>query len=326
MSATVKTIAIVGATGTQGSSVSRTFLSVPGWRVRCLTRTPDSAKSQALVSLGAEVVKADLDDPQSLNRAFSGAHAIFINTDFWIAFRTSGEDFKAAFELELRRGKNAVDAAARVTSLERLVYSALGPMRKASGGKYFSYFWESKAAVVDHIEEQYAGLAAKTSFLYLGAYVTNPVLLPKLDPQSGEYLTILPRPADGNMKVGVIKPIGSTGLFVRALVEDEQPRTKLFAYDAGNYMTMQEVVDAWCEVTGKKARIVTMESKEIQKMTGVADEVLLGPMYMVEYGYMAGIEGYIEPAELKKQIVAPTYRDFLKSQTQDYLLGTSAGK
>src|SRR5207248_8273098 len=78
-----KTIVVIGATGNQGSSVARTFLSLPHWHVRCLTRNPSSAAAQTLSGLGAELVQGDLSDPASLTRAFASANTIFANTDFW---------------------------------------------------------------------------------------------------------------------------------------------------------------------------------------------------------------------------------------------------
>ena len=167
-----KTIVVVGATGNQGSSVAKTFLSLPKWRVRCVTRNPSSAASEALAALGAEIFKADLSDVSSLSRAFEGANAIFVNTDFWASYRAAtaagqGEATKPSSELvfdeEVTNGKNAAIAAAAVPTLERFVYSALPPMRRHSKGKYSqSYHADSKATVVDYIESEQPGLAKKT--------------------------------------------------------------------------------------------------------------------------------------------------------------------
>ena len=82
-------IVVVGATGKQGSSVAHTFLESPNWHVRCLTRNPSSQASQSLLSLGAEIVQADLSDISSLYPAFANAHTIFANTDFWGTYRAS---------------------------------------------------------------------------------------------------------------------------------------------------------------------------------------------------------------------------------------------
>src|SRR5262249_43097762 len=68
-------IAVVGATGAQGSGLVRAILQDPERRftVRAITRKPDSEKGRALAAQGAEVVAADTDDAGSLDRAFAGA-------------------------------------------------------------------------------------------------------------------------------------------------------------------------------------------------------------------------------------------------------------
>lgn len=78
-----KIIVVIGATGNQGSSVANTFLGLPEWHVRALTRNPSSDASELLAAKGAEVVQGDLAEPSSLAKAFENANAIFLNTDFW---------------------------------------------------------------------------------------------------------------------------------------------------------------------------------------------------------------------------------------------------
>ena len=48
------------------------------FKVRALTRDVLSDKARALAALGAETVKADVDDVESLKRAFAGAHGPFV--------------------------------------------------------------------------------------------------------------------------------------------------------------------------------------------------------------------------------------------------------
>jgi len=79
-----KIIAVAGATGAQGGGLVRAILKDPdGYRVRALTRNPESEKAAALARAGAEVVAADVDDVESLKRAFAGAHGAFCVTFFW---------------------------------------------------------------------------------------------------------------------------------------------------------------------------------------------------------------------------------------------------
>ncbi|KAI0400642.1 NAD(P)-binding protein [Xylaria palmicola] len=323
-STTKKVIAVIGATGFQGSSVARTFSSLPNWHVRAITRQPSSENAKELAGLGCEVIQADLMDTASLSRAFEGAHAIFLNTDFWAPFRASalaGHDpdtsSKIGFDTELQHGKNAVQAAAAVPTLERLIYSALGPMNAASNGKYpTSYHWEAKAAIVEYIEKQQPAVAEKTSFIYLGAYATNPLLIPKLDPESGEYKVVIP--CSGATRMPITDESGSTGVFVRALVEGEAPGTKLLAYDS--YLTVQEVIDAWSRVTGKPAKLVSVTLEQMHNLTGMPYEVLWAPAYIEEFGYMAGISGFIETSQLQRKLTTPSYEDWLKARDVDQLL------
>jgi uncharacterized protein YbjT (DUF2867 family) len=102
---TRKIIAVVGATGAQGGGLARAILDDPegGFAVRAITRNPDSEKARALAARGAEVVRADLDDPGSLQAAFQGAYGAFCLTNFW-------EHFDPA--KETAQGRNLAQAAA----------------------------------------------------------------------------------------------------------------------------------------------------------------------------------------------------------------------
>ncbi|KAL5316429.1 hypothetical protein ACEPPN_015476 [Leptodophora sp. 'Broadleaf-Isolate-01'] len=324
MSSTKKIVAIVGATGNQGSSVAHTFLNLPNWHVRCLTRNPTSPASQKLASLGAEVVKADLSSLHSLSQAFANANAIFVNTDFWEQYRdpksTTKDSSQQSFDLEVSHGKNAAIAAAGVASLERFVYSALGPMKRASKGKYpDSHHWESKNAIVDYIESEQVELAKKTSFIYLGAYATNAFLVPNLDSKTGKYTFVLPMKRDSRMPI--IDPAKSTGPFVQALIETEEPGKKLLAYDS--YLSIGELVDLWSTVTGKEAVLSEVTVEFMHKQFGVPMEVLGGPAFIDEFGYMAGLTGVVEPDQLNVKVETASFEEFLRGRDWDEILGAA---
>jgi len=90
---TKKIIAVVGATGAQGGGLVRAIMNDKerDFAVRALTRDPNSDKAKALAALGAEVVAADIDDVESLKRAFAGAHGAFCVTFFWAHFSPKKE-------------------------------------------------------------------------------------------------------------------------------------------------------------------------------------------------------------------------------------------
>ncbi|CAI6094294.1 unnamed protein product [Clonostachys chloroleuca] len=320
-------IAIVGATGNQGSSVAHTFLSLPNWHVRCLTRNTSSPAALDLAAKGAEVVQADLTDKESLVRAFAGAHAIFVNTDFWAPYgaavkagKSREESTRIGFDVEFSHVKNATDAAATIPTLRRFIYSALGPMKVASSGKYpHSGHWDSKAVAVDYIEAEKPDLAAKASFIYLGAYSTNPLLIPQKYPHLDDWALMLPAPAETRMPV--IRERESTGPFVRALIEDEEPGLKLLAYDA--YPTMQEAADTWNKLTGNSAKVMQVTLEEMQERTGLPYEVLDGPAFIGEFSFMHGVKGkVVEPRDLKNKVPTKTLEEILEAKGIDQLLGS----
>ncbi|MEE9156868.1 MAG: NmrA family NAD(P)-binding protein, partial [Gammaproteobacteria bacterium] len=83
-----KIIAVVGATGAQGGGLVRAILSDAsgGFTARAITRNASSDKAKELAKLGAEVVAADVDDVESLKRAFNGAYGAYCVTFFFEHF------------------------------------------------------------------------------------------------------------------------------------------------------------------------------------------------------------------------------------------------
>jgi uncharacterized protein YbjT (DUF2867 family) len=117
-----KVIAVVGATGAQGGGLARAILADPngGFACRAITRDPNKDKVKDLTGKGAEVVKADLDDVDTLKKAFAGAYGAYCVTNFWEHF--SGEKEKA-------QAKNMADAA-RTAGIKHVIWSTLEDTRK----------------------------------------------------------------------------------------------------------------------------------------------------------------------------------------------------
>ena len=115
-------IAVVGATGAQGSGLVRAILQDPERRftARAITRKPDSDRARALVAQGAEVVAADADDAPSLDRAFAGATGAFCVTNFW-------EHYSA--DREVVQARAMATAAARA-DVRHVVWSTLEDTRR----------------------------------------------------------------------------------------------------------------------------------------------------------------------------------------------------
>jgi uncharacterized protein YbjT (DUF2867 family) len=71
-------LTVIGATGAQGGSVVEHALKAGVYKVRAVTRNPNSDKGKALAAKGAEVVQADVNDEESLVKAFhvSSPHSL----------------------------------------------------------------------------------------------------------------------------------------------------------------------------------------------------------------------------------------------------------
>jgi uncharacterized protein YbjT (DUF2867 family) len=116
-----KIIAVVGATGQQGSGLVKAILADPsgGFAARAITRDPNSDKARELARLGAEVVAGDVDDAKSLETAFAGVYGAFCVTFFWAHFSPEKEKAQAA----------AMAGAARAAGVKHVIWSTLEDSR-----------------------------------------------------------------------------------------------------------------------------------------------------------------------------------------------------
>ena len=117
-----KVIAVVGATGAQGGGLARAILDDPagGFTVRAITRDPGSEAARELARQGAEVVAADLDDAESVKRAFEGAYGAFCVTFYWAHLSP---------EKEQAHAKVMADAAQHAR-LRHVIWSTLDDTRQ----------------------------------------------------------------------------------------------------------------------------------------------------------------------------------------------------
>ena len=117
-----KIIAVLGATGAQGGGVVRAILNDPsgGFTARAVTREVNGAKAKELAKLGAEVVAADVDDVESLKRAFQGAYGAYCVTFFWAHFSPEREVAEV----------QSMATAAKAANLQHVVWSTLEDTRK----------------------------------------------------------------------------------------------------------------------------------------------------------------------------------------------------
>lgn len=166
-----KIIAVVGATGAQGGGLVRAILNDKNslFAARALTRDVHSDKARALAAQGAEIVAADLDDLESLKRAFAGAHGVYCVTFFWAHFSPEKEI----------AGARAMAQAAKHAGVQHVIWSTFEDTRKwvplsdnrmpTLMGKYKVPHFDSKAEANSAFTE----LGVPTTFLLTSFYWEN---------------------------------------------------------------------------------------------------------------------------------------------------------
>lgn len=166
-----KIIAVLGATGAQGGGLVRAITSDPtsGFLARAITRDVNADKAKALAKLGAEVVAADVDDAESLKRAFQGAYGAFCVTFFWAHFSPEKELTEAA----------AMAEAAKHAGVQHAIWSTLEDTRKwvplsdnrmpTLMGKYKVPHFDAKGEA----DQVFANLGVPTTWLLTSFYWDN---------------------------------------------------------------------------------------------------------------------------------------------------------
>jgi uncharacterized protein YbjT (DUF2867 family) len=127
-------VLVLGATGVQGGATARALLR-EGWRVRALVRDPSSAKARALEAQGVELVRGDMGDRSSLDRALLGAYGVFS-----IQPSSGQPQYGVTDDDEVRFGREAVDAA-KAAGVEHFVYTSVAGLRPGTGVGHFESKW-----------------------------------------------------------------------------------------------------------------------------------------------------------------------------------------
>jgi uncharacterized protein YbjT (DUF2867 family) len=130
-----RTILITGVTGKQGGAVARA-LHGTSFRLRGMTRKPQSEHAVALARQGVEIVTGDFDDEASLRRALAGAWGVFGVQNTW----------EAGVEREEAQGKRLATLA-RQAGVQHYVYTSVGSAHKHTGIPHFENKWRIEGIV-----------------------------------------------------------------------------------------------------------------------------------------------------------------------------------
>src|SRR5262245_41394902 len=239
-----KTVLVIGATGRQGGAVIRHMLP-KGWKLRVLTRNPDSLAAQDLVDQGVGVVQGDLEDPTSLERAVRGAYGVYSVQDFWAV----------GPKREVQQGKNIADVA-RKAGVEHFVYSSVGGAERNSGIDH----WESKWEVEKHIRK----LGLPATMLRLAAFMEN-YYIDQVEVGILKGKLVDPIRADKPYQTIATDDIGAF-----AALAFERPRDfiRLELEIAGSELTNPEAAQVFSRVLGKPVKFRKLPMPMVRILLG----------------------------------------------------------
>ena len=240
-------IAVVGSTGAQGGGLARAILADPdgGFAVRALTRNPESEAARALAAAGAEVVKADLDEPVSVERAFTGAYGAFCVTNFWEHFSP---------EKEIAQARAMADAA-KAAGVRHAIWSTFEDTRDyvpldddrmpTLQGRYKVPHFDGKAEA----DRFFTELGVPTTFLLTSAYFENLISFgwgPQKTPD-GSLAVVFPM---GDAKLPMIGA-GDIGKCAYGIFQRGDAYIGKTVGVAGDQLTGAELADALTQALGK---------------------------------------------------------------------------
>lgn len=259
-----KTIAVIGATGSQGKGVINELVKAGSFKVRAITRNPDKYSGDA-----HEVVKADLTDLRSLTDAFRNAYGVFVVTNFW-----EGAD-------ELAQGKIAIQAA-KDAGVHHFVWSTLPNVEEISNGRFNVPHFTGKAQVDAHIKD--AGFKYYT-FVQAPFYFQN--LTGQMGPQiQQDGSTGWTLPLNPNVKVIHMSDINDLGKVVTgAFLKPEKVGNGSYLSLATELNSFNDILEAF-KANGKHYSFNQVPIEVFSNFFEGAGEIAQMLAYFEAYTYM----------------------------------------
>lgn len=270
-----KVVVISGATGQQGGATLRA-LAGKGFTIRALTRTPDSDKAQALKALGAELVKAELDDEASVRAALTGAWGAFAVQNTWTA-GVEGEEAQG----------HRFAKIAREVGVQHYVYTSVASADRQTGIPHF----ENKFRV----ENTVRGLGFPSYTIIRPVFFMENLVSPWF--LNGDKLVSALQPGTV-LQMITVPDIGQYGALAFT-----DPRFKNLELDiAGDAVTLPQAAATIGQALGRPLEYLQIPMSEVRKNS---EDFALMLEWFEKVGYDADIAGNaktygVKPTSLKE--------------------------
>jgi len=260
--ANTRIVLITGATGKQGGAVAHE-LAGKGFTLRAMTRKPDSDAAKALAAKGVQIVKGDLDDAASLEKALEGAWGVFGVQNTW----------EAGVEKEEEQGKRLAEVA-RAKGVQHFVYSSVGSAHRNTGIPHFDNKWR--------VEETIRGLTFPSHVIIRPVFFMENLPSPWF--LNGDQLYAAMKPTTPLQMIAV-EDIGKYG----ALAFTDAATLKGREIDiAGDAVTMPEAAATLSKALGKPIEFVEIPIEEVRKNS---EDFAIMLEWFHKVGYNADIAG-----------------------------------
>jgi uncharacterized protein YbjT (DUF2867 family) len=243
------TVLVTGATGFVGGLLSRRLLA-DGFRVRCLTRDPESEYAQALEREGGEIAVADLTVPNAVGAALDG-----IDVAYFLVHMIDDEDDYPEVE---RAAAGRFARAAKRAGTERVIY--LGGLGEPSGSRHLA----ARHRVASTLAREGPPLTYFRAAMVIGPGSESYELLRGID-----RLPVVPAPEWLHTKT---QPIGTRDLvaYLREALDVEEAVGREIQIGGPDIVTHLELVERMARALGRQPPRFVSTSAEIARPATIA--------------------------------------------------------
>jgi uncharacterized protein YbjT (DUF2867 family) len=246
-------ILVVGGTGMLGSVVTGKLLE-RGEQVRVMTRNPQGSTAVGLAKAGAEIVEADLRNPDSLPEALRGVNSVVAAAHAFAGPGSTGDNNPKTVD---DAGHRVLIDASHVAGVGRFVYvSVFGAAPDGPG-----VLWTTKYRVEEYLKASgltYTILRPGPFMEMWGSLLGGPVLA------KGKTTVF----GDGTNPINFVA-VDDVAEFVLVALLD--PNTANTTIDVGgpDNLTMDEVVAVYEDAGGTKAKVTHLPVGLMRTMSSV---------------------------------------------------------
>lgn len=277
-----KSVLVTGATGRQGGAVARELLA-RRYRVRAMTRRPDSEKARELADLKAEIVQGDLDDADSLARAADGIWGVFSVQDSW----------EAGVEREEEQGKRLAELS-RKAGVSHFVYSSVASADRATGIPHFESKW--------HIEEAVRQLGFPSHTVIRPVFFMENFLAPSVRAGLEAGKLAMPIQPTTSLQMITVEDIGRFG----AWAFEHHRKLNGQAIDiAGDERTMPEVARIIAAAADREIEFVQVPIEEVRKSS---QDAAIMYEWFDAVGYDVDIEALAKKSGIRPKTLVEWYK------------------